>query len=296
MNIRRRLIHMRSVVSALLTAWLLVTAAQAGDYDRGLLWKIEAKDTAPSYLFGTLHSEDERVVRLPGPVQKAFDDSRLVILEMTMDPATLVNASLSMMLTDGRKLDGIVGDQLSRQAVTALADYGIPDLVVLQMKPWAVAVTLIMPKPVTGLVLDVVLYQQALAAGKGVEGLETLEEQLSVFDGLSEAHQVEMLRDTLDNLAQVRADYDAMLAAWLERDLAALVALGENSLQRAGPGLARQFNQTLIVDRNRRMVERLRKPLALGDGFIAVGALHLPGQEGLLHLLEQQGYRVTPVY
>ena len=60
--------------------------------------------------------------------------------------------------------------------------------------------------------------------------------------------------------------------------------------------LASRFKKRLLIDRNYRMVRRMRPRLMEGNSFIAVGALHLPGAEGIIHLLEKEGYRVSPVY
>ena len=84
--------------------------------------------------------------------------------------------------------------------------------------------------------------------------------------------------------------------AWLQRDLARLVAINSAALRDSDPQLATLFNQRIILDRNRRMAERLESRLHEGGRFIAVGALHLPGEQGLLELLEQRGYRLTRLY
>ena len=87
-----------------------------------------------------------------------------------------------------------------------------------------------------------------------------------------------------------------LLAAYKQRDLGGLMTLNETSMKTGDQRLAEEFQQNLIVDRNHRMVERMREYLQQGSAFVAVGALHLPGEEGLLNLLEQQGYTVRRVY
>lgn len=67
-------------------------------------------------------------------------------------------------------------------------------------------------------------------------------------------------------------------------------------MQQDDQRLADEFQQRLVVDRNHRMAERMQPYLQQGKVFIAVGALHLPGEEGLLNLLEQQGYAVRRLY
>lgn len=284
------------------SCWLFIilafaaTSVNAGRFDRGLLWKVATPAGKTSYLFGTIHLEDSRVTNLPAPVQQAFDASPRITLEITMDPAALINMSLAMMLTDGRDLQTIIGEALYKRSVQAMQSYGMPALVVAQMKPWAVATTLITPRPKTGVVLDMKLYQQATSAGKKVDGLETYTEQLDVFDQMDEKLQIEMLEDTLDHLSEISAMYKEMLQVYLDRDLGKMVTMNDRYMKMSDPELSARFNERVIVDRNHRMAERMESRLKEGGAFIAVGALHLPGDEGLLNLLSQRGYRLSRVY
>jgi uncharacterized protein YbaP (TraB family) len=243
-----------------------------------------------------MHSEDPQVVRLPTPVQHAFDRSRAVTLEVILDPESLLAMTSGFMLGDGTTLESHIGAPLYRRAVDAMAAYGIPEIVVSTMKPWAVAVTLMTPPAESGMVLDLVLYQRAVTGGKPVDGLETPLEQLAVFDGLSKQDQVALLQDTLDNLSGIERMLDEVKEAYLARDLKRLVEASDASMRDSDPQLVERFSDKLITERNHRMAERMQSRLRKGGQFIAVGALHLPGDEGLLRLLSQQGYRLTRVY
>jgi uncharacterized protein YbaP (TraB family) len=287
----------RHWLQLLLVGVLTVTGTLAAEkFDRGLLWKIDGKGVEPSYLFGTMHSEDPQVVRLPVPVQQAFDRSRGVTLEVVLDPESLLAMTSGFMLDGGVTLAARVDAPLYRRAVDAMAAYGIPEVVVSRMKPWAVAVTLMTPTTNTGMVLDLLLYQQAVTGGKPVDGLETPLEQLSVFDDLSAPDQVALLQDTLDNLPDMERMLDDVKDAYLQRDLKRLAAASDASMRDSDPQLVERFSAKLITERNHRMAERMQSRLSKGRQFIAVGALHLPGDEGLLRLLDQQGYRLTRVY
>lgn len=288
----------RLVALLLAIAWFFAGAVAAdGRFDKGLLWKIERSGAPPSYLFGTMHSDDPQVVQLAGPVRKAFERAQGLTLEIVLDPEALMSMTTSLMLADGSTLEQHVGPDLYRRTVRALGKQGIPELLVTGMKPWAAAITLMTPPDTTGLVLDHVLYQQALAAGKPVDGLETVAEQMDIFDRLlSPQDQVKLLRETLDQLPQIDTMLEELRKAWLDRDLARLTEINESSMASGDPELAARFNRSVILERNHRMAERLRSRLRRGNWFIAVGALHLPGKEGLLNLLSEQGYRVTRVY
>jgi hypothetical protein len=86
-----------------------------------------------------------------------------------------------------------------------------------------------------------------------------------------------------------------MLDAYLDRDLEGLVLLQQQYMY-ADSDIDDRFMLELVDKRNLRMVRRMQDVLAQGNAFIAIGALHLPGENGVLHLLEQQGFTVTPVY
>ncbi len=243
-----------------------------------------------------MHIEDPEVVQLPAPVRKAFDKAGGVTLEVVLDPQSLLAMATAFMLTDGSTLESHIGARLYSRSVKAMSAHGMPEMMVAQMKPWAVAVTLMTPPPETGVVLDLMLYQQAMAQGKPVTGLETPMEQMSLFDSFSESDQVAMLEDTLDNLDELPRLFAELKAAYLARDLARLVEVSDDSMNDNNPHLVDEFNRKLIVERNHRMVERMQPLLEGGQQFIAVGALHLPGEDGLLQLLSQRGYTVTAVY
>jgi uncharacterized protein YbaP (TraB family) len=276
---------------------LLVSLAVAGNnFERGLLWQIKKPGSPPSYLFGTMHIEDPEVVTLAAPVREAFDKADSLTLEVVLDPQSLLAMATAFMLTDGSTLESHIGSQLYQRSVKAMAAHGMPEMMVARMKPWAVAVTLMTPPPETGVVLDLMLYQEATAQGKPVTGLETPMEQMSLFDSFSGRDQIALLKDTLDNMDEIPRMFADLKAAYLDRDLARLVKVSDDSMRDNNQRLVEDFNRKLITERNHRMVQRMQPLLKEGQQFIAVGALHLPGEEGLLQLLNDQGYSVTAVY
>ena len=290
----------RVVMAVLLVAWLLslhAVAVRAETIPRhGLLWEVSRPGISASHLFGTIHSEDPDVLQLDGTVQAVFDAAHSVVLEVLLDADAMLYSSGAMLLMDGRMLADIIGADLFSRAARATGSRGIPELVLQRMKPWAVAVTLSMPMPETGLVLDLALYQAALQANKPVHALETIREQLDVFDSLSEPDQTLLLREALEHFPDIDALHAELLQAYKRRDLGALMAINAASLETGDRQLADDFQRRLIGDRNRRMAERMQPYLAQGRAFVAVGALHLPGDDGLLQLLQQRGYTVRVVF
>ena len=262
---------------------------------RGLFWKVSS-DTAPaSYILGTIHSEDERVLALAPPVVEAFEDAGGLVLEMVPDTAAMATAAAAMLYLDGRSLRDALGRTLFERSAAALAAYGIPGMVAERMKPWAVMATLSMPRPKTGQFLDVVLYRRAGELGLPVYGLETPREQVAVFDSIDEQDQALLLEQTLDQLPQIPGMLEEITRTYIAGDLDAVARLAEATMGTKPSQLARAFMRRLNDERNTRMVQRLEPFLAEGNIFIAVGALHLTGEKGLLRLLQAAGWNVSPV-
>lgn len=275
---------------------LFLAAAQAAPYSHGLLWKIERAGQAPSYVFGTIHSEDARVLSLPKPVQRVFDGSKTYVMEALLDESALLTMSSSMLFNDGRSLKDVLSASTYSKTVSAMSDFGLPEAGLQLMQPWAVAMTLSTPKPNTGMVLDLSLMQQAMAQGKQTAGLETVEEQVGIFAGLPMNEQVLLLEDALKQLSDIQQTFATLHELYLARDLAGLERLNAAQQAMGNQKLEQKLMLQLVEKRNQRMAARMEPYFNSGQAFIAIGALHLPGAAGVLNLLAQKGYRVSVVY
>ncbi len=213
-----------------------------------------------------------------------------------LDEASLLQSVTALVFADGRNLPMVLGDELYSRTAAVVTQMGIPEIALRQYKPWAVMTMLAVPPVKTGRFLDLMLYSTAKAAGVEVIGLETISEQLSLFDGLSDDEQIKLLRETLNNLDRLPLAFESSIQTYLKRDLAGLVRINEEMIQYGDPELGLRLNGMLIDGRNERMVERMLPLLEQGGLFVGVGALHLPGQKGILFKLEQLGYSVAKVY
>lgn len=291
--IKRRNVQQVFVGALLLLCW---ATTQAASYSQGLLWKIERAGQAPSYVFGTIHTEDPRVLNLPQPVQGAFNGAKTYVMEALLDQEAVIAMTSSMLFNDGRSLKQVLSPATYEKTVAATAAYGLPELAVQSMQPWALAVALSVPKPTTGVVLDLALMQQAAQQGKQTAGLETIDEQVGIFYKLSMREQAILLEDVLQQAGQLPQLFASMHDAYLARDLAALERMSDAQQALGSQALGKKLNEQLLHQRNPRMVARMAPYLISGQAFIAIGALHLPGKTGVLNLLAKQGYRVSVVY
>ena len=271
------------------------TRVDHGKYRQGILWQIDSPQGKSSYLFGTIHVEDPRILNLPDKVRKVFTSCKSITLEIIPDDNAQQAAMGSMLFSDGRTLKQAVGVSTYTRAIKAMQTLGMPEHFVALMKPWAVSVMLSVPAPKTGVFLDKRLYLMARQRGMPAHAMETIDEQLAVFDSMPDTDQKKMLEQTLNQLSSLPSQFERLKRAYLSRDLERLEAISNEQLPKDDPA-TKQLMVKLLDKRNHKMLERMQPRLREGKAFIAVGALHLGGEQGLLPLLEKQGYKLKPVY
>lgn len=268
-------------------------------HPKGLLWKIEKPNHAPSHIFGTMHVGDPRVVNLAPEVELAFRKADRFGMEMLLGMSAVGKVISGSFFDDGRTLKSIMQQDDYRELLDLLnRKLFLPENKIIHMRPWAVLILLMMPatgESAAEPALDMTLYQRAVLRKIPLLGLESPEEQLAVFDTMSTENQLWMLNRSVQNFGEISKQIPLMLEAYINRDLEGLVKLQDQNMDDDSE-IDDQFMLELVDKRNLRMVKRMQDFLAQGNAFIAIGALHLPGEKGVLHLLERQGYSVSPVY
>lgn len=260
--------------------------------EHDVFWSVAGPDGPAGYLLGTVHSEDPRVLEFTAPFLERLGGCGTFAMELVPNLPTMQRLLTYMELADGSSLEGLIGPERFAAVQQAVIDYGIPDDRLRRMKPWAAMMTISLPPPKTGLFLDFSLSLRAAGAGNTVVGLETLEEQLAFLEGMALEDQLALLDQALADHALVQQVHDQMVDAYLAEDLATLEALAGEQMASL-PAATRDWFQAEGIDaRNRRMAANALPMLEEGCTFIAVGALHLPGEAGLLELLADAGYRL----
>ena len=276
----------------------------------GKLWRIDKPGLAPSFLYGTMHLTDPRVVTLPEAADVAFKAAGALVIETTdvTDPKKAAAAFLShpeyVNLPTGKTLDDLLKPADEAAVKAALADKDVPFQAVRTLQPWFSAMTLMLPacesarKAGGTVVLDVSLADRATAAGKPVEGLETAAEQLKALASLDMDNQIESLLATLKLRDRIPDVLETMTELYVAGHVAMIMPAIEAALPDAGilvgegEGYGR-FEKTIVTERNDRMATRMRPMLDRGGAFVAVGALHLPGADGLVAQLRKAGWTMT---
>lgn len=274
--------------------WLILFFFATPLSAESLLWQINKGSLKPSYIFGTIHSEDQRVMNLIPVISKHLKNADNVAFEMLMDMPTMTKSANAMFVFGDQTLDKLVDKDLFAQIVKALKPYQIPSSMVKYLKPWAVVLMLNMPPSKTGDFLDLHLYKLAQQFKLPTYGLEKVDEQLAVFEVMPVKDQVFLLKETFKQLQDIPDLLEKMLKLYLQADLTALLNFSNTAMD-TNNVVIKDLYKRLIDDRNLKMVNRMEKLLDKGNAFIAIGALHLPGKNGILQLLKQRAYIVKAI-
>jgi hypothetical protein len=277
-----------------LTLAVFDSGVMAAEDDRALLWSLFRQGETAGYLLGTIHSEDPRVLEFPAEFLEQLQSCEIFAMEMVPDLPTLARLTTYMQYQDGRTLESEIGPDRYAKVRSTLSNYQVPADWVARMKVWATVMTLSVPPPETGFFMDFSLSLRAAGAGLKVVGLETLEEQLSFLENMPMDQQLSLLDQALAEYSQVREVHDEMVRNYLRGDLQALQTAAAEQLSELDPQTRDYFLGQGIDARNHRMMESLLPQLSKARVFVAVGALHLPGEEGLIQLLREAGYQLMP--
>ena len=266
-------------------------------YKRGLFWKLERPGFRPSYLLGTAHSGDQRVLQVIPRIKKQLDQAEALCTELKLDFFTVFSITKVMLYSGGKTLKSEIGDKLYTQVLEVARKRGLSAEQLNRFKPWAVTMTFSLPeKERRGAGLDMKLYAEAARQRKKLCGLEEVQEQISVFANMPLADQVRLLQLTIDHYDKIQQQTDALIQHYSNGDLASMARLMTQSPLTKDDKITNDFVFSLVVRRNYVMANRMQPYLRQGNAFIAIGALHLPGRQGVLRLLESMGYKVTRIF
>jgi hypothetical protein len=269
------------------------------------LWRVEGHGAqAPSYLLGSVHLLGPNTPWLVPTIEHAFADTTDLVLEIDdsdMDPATMQKLVVEKGLFMGATtLSTLLGDEAWGRLKVIAKDLGVSPLALVHMRPWLAALTLSMTALEKAgidakLGVEKQLQAKAAAAHMGVHSLETPQEQIEVLAGFDSALGPEMVKDLVDHPDEnspdaTRAHHSDMAKAWLAGDASTMQRL--LAKERENPALAAFFT-ALLDDRNVHMADRVDSYLQHGKAFVAVGAAHMVGDQGLVALLRSRGYTVT---
>ncbi|HVX37927.1 MAG TPA: TraB/GumN family protein [Gemmatimonadaceae bacterium] len=280
-----------------IAASLVVTAATAAAAQgpaKHMLFRVRGPSGATVYLLGSVHLLDSTAGKLPAVVDSAFLHAHTVVFETSLDSVMQRGMELVALAKypAGKSLATELPPADMAKIDSLLARYGLSSAALGQFKPWFLSVFLeqvVMQRagfqPQYG--VDEQLNARAKQLGKPIVGLESVDFQLHLFDTLSALDQEKMLLET-ESPDSAAAELESIRAAWLAGDTA--------TIDRALNKDARQSPEVwniLVANRTKSWLPKIEAMLAgRDDVLVVVGAGHLVGREGLIELLERDGYRV----
>ncbi|HEV7347449.1 TraB/GumN family protein [Telluribacter sp.] len=281
--------------------WLLVVLTVAGFTVRAqapaepsLLWEITGKGlTRPSYLYGTIHLICPGDFVLSDTLKQRLQRTEQLALELDMDdPGMMMSMAQLMLMQENKQLSGL----LNQTDYTRLNRF-FRDSVGMNIGPFERAKPFVLMSLLFNRVLncqpqsyEMMLMGLAKKQQMEVVGLETVKEQMAVFDSIPYQDQARMLVQMIDNLPKARTEFVQMVDLYKKQDVAGLYRMTrESDFDMQGQ------EEVLLNGRNRRWIPLMATMMTQKPTFFAVGAAHLGGEEGVITLLRKQGYTVKPV-
>jgi len=247
------------------------------------------------YLAGSVHLLRASDAALPAAFERAYAGSRALVMELDLGKVDQLEAASWMMqhgtLPEGSSLRKAIGDERYRRVTAEAGRLGLPMETADGQTPWAIGLELLELQymqlgfdPEQG--VEQQLERRAQTDGKPTSGLETVTEQLGVFETLSPEDQARFLDLIVSEMHGVESETQSVVGAWRAGDAHKLAALLGDEYK-SFPTLYR----TLVTDRNRRWLPQIEKLLKDKDNYlVVVGALHLVGEGGLLELMRKDGF------
>ena len=295
MKLKRFLAAAAAALSLGSSGCATIETPPAGAVPGPALWQVADSDTT-IYLFGTVHALPQATTWYDGRIERAFNSADELVTEIdTADAGASAQAlQTASMLPEGQSLRALMSADDRQKYEAALVGLGLPVEALDRYEPWFAAMNLsLLPvvragyDPQSGV-------EQALggrADTKKRAALETVEEQIALFDTLPQEAQLELLDETVEKIDEATSTLNAMVAEWVEGDAVELARLLNAEL--ADPVLY----ERLLTARNANWAgwieNRLQQP---GTVFVAVGAGHLAGKGSVQEQLERRGVKVTRIW
>lgn len=268
--------------------------------ESALLWKIEAGQLAPSYLFGTIHMIEKDEYFFTKEIDDALVASKELVLEIDLEDAMDLGSQLSLLQKAIMKGDTTLKDLVSQEDYDLVKNHfeemGIPFFLFEKVKP--MFLTIFASEDMFsggGLNMDEIksyeleLIEKAKQQNKPVDGLETVDYQMSIFDSIPYRAQAEMLVSSLSDDADDAGVMDTLVYYYKQQDLVKL-----DQLLNSDP-TTNTYRTVLLDNRNANWIPIISEKVKSQPTFFAVGAGHLAGDYGVIQLLRKQGFKLTPI-
>lgn len=278
-------------IVGLFLAFTLNTSAQDA---KSLLWKISGNGLEkPSYLYGTIHIICPDDFVMSDELKAAFKAAEQIALELDMDdPQEIQSIQMAMIAPGGVDYKGLMSEEDYNKLDALLKSKMGAGLGMLKgMKPFGILSVMYLT------ILDCAqpasyegsFVEMAAAQSKELVGLETGASQMAIFDNIPEKEQIQWIVDMMDEKEDSKGEFAKMVEDYKAQDLKALYAAMAESPE------YEKYEEELLDNRNEDWIPKIAKLAKDKSTFIAVGAMHLAGGNGVIELLKQAGYSVEPM-
>jgi len=275
----------------------LYTATQAKEGEankekiNSIFWQITDLEGKEHYLFGTIHTDDNRVSNFKPIVEEKLKEIDIFVMEAD----EVIDRSI--LHVDPKVYNGRLSEE-EMEKINLLADFHtMPREHILSMKPWILAVIFDSPRPITPFNQDNLLKSKAEDFMKITQGLETPREHFEALDRFTIDEQMSLLKAVLKkDFAQKEENYELLVSAYLtfntEKILNTDILITKSLVSNA---IWEKMEYYFLTRRNKFFGERVKELIKGNRIFIAVGASHLGGVTGLLNQFKDAGFKLKPI-
>ena len=273
----------------------------------GLLWRIDKPGVAPSHLFGTFHASDPRLIAVANKAQPLIKRASVVATELgdmsqTAKSMAMASTLISSVSADNRSLSLVEGEEKRATLARLGQERGLDHASLDAMAPWMLVGLFALPVCEIGRpdreIVDEKVMTTARAAKVGIEALESVEEQLDAIKSIDPKLIGDYLGVIAERPALIDDGFATMVSLYASSRIGAVEAAMKHGLKLTARQslLSEDVSKRLVIDRNKTMARRATPLLEKGNAFIAVGAMHLIGAEGVVELLRKDGWRATKLW
>ncbi|MDN3686785.1 TraB/GumN family protein [Cyclobacterium jeungdonense] len=278
----------------ILCIYFFLAALSVFSQEEGVFWKISGKDLrSSSYLFGTIHLMCEDDFQISQQVSKRLELAEALVMEVDLDDPDLYGSMMENMYNEeGQKITDFLSENEYEKIRDFLKERTGMDMDRMQSIRPMVLMSLIYPNLLEceTMAFESELMQLAKAENISVLGLESVDEQLAFFEQIPLKEQYRSFFNYTENLEKGKEEFRKLMSSYREEDIAQLLELVTESPE------YKDYKGILVDQRNENWIDTMGSMMQKGTMFFAVGAGHLAGEKGLIHLLKKEGYFLERVY
>lgn len=286
-----------ALATLLIQTFAFAQAPTAKGQNKHCFWKVEGKGNT-IYLLGSIHVLNKKFYPLDKPIEDAFKNSQMLVLEADLAEMESTQTQMKMLMAgkypEGESLQKNLTKETYTRLDNMLKESGLSAAAFDALRPWMVTVVIMASElqklgfnPNEG--VDKYFYDKAKADGKKVRGLETADFQLSIFKEFTPPEEEAMLKETFDEIHNLKKDMAELTTAWSKGDTTGLEKLVLDMVK-AYPNIYKK----MILQRNQSWSTQMDKLATSGqNAFVVVGTAHLVGKDSLLELLKKKGFTVN---